>query len=334
MVSHSPRTGPPVPAPRTGGPWRPWGEAWADAAYGAGGFWSTEQPGDHFATGVGAGPHVARAVAGLAPPGVEVLVDVGAGDGALLTALVDRLPGVALVGVDRRPRPPGLDPGVRWVVDHHDVGTGRWVGAGPAGWCADAEAPLLVAHEWLDDLPVPVVERQDGRWHEVEVDPDGRERTGTEVGPEDGAWLDRWWPTGGRAEVGRGRDEAWAGLVTAALRRGGRALVVDYGHVAGGRPGAGTFTAYRRGRQREPVPDGFVNLTAAVAVDTLARAGEDVGAATLLLARQAEVLSRPGPGPAEEPADALTALVRRSEHAALVAPQRWGDLWWLLQGAA
>ena len=336
MVSHSRRTVPPVSAPRTGGPWRPWHEAWADAAYGSEGFWSTQRPRDHFATGVGAGPFVARAVAGLVPPGAEVVVDVGAGDGALLTALVDRLPGVALVGVDRRPRPPGLHALVRWVTDHYDVGTGRWAGPGPDGWCAGASTPLLVAHEWLDDLPVPVVGRQDGRWHQVEVDPAGRERPGAEVGPDDRAWLARWWDADGsadrRAEVGRRRDVAWSGLVAAATQRDGRALAVDYGHVAGGRPGGGTFTAYGSGRRRAPVPDGSVNLTAAVAVDALARAGEEVGAATLLLARQAEVLAQPVPRPAQEPEDALTALVRRSEHAVLTAPERWGDLWWLLQG--
>ena len=342
MVSHSPRTVPPVSAPRTEGPWRPWHEAWADAAYGAGGFWSTQRPQDHFATGVGAGPLVAEAVAGLLPPAGEAVVDVGAGDGALLTALVDRLPGVALVGVDRRPRPPGLDPRVRWVVDHHDGDAARWTGPGPDGWCAGASAPLLVAHEWLDDLPVPVVVRRGARWHEVEIDPGGRERPGAEVGPADRTWLERWWggdvPSGRRAEVGRVRDAAWAGLAAAAVQRGGRALAVDYGHVAGGRPDAGTFTAYGAGRRRPPVPDGSVNLTAAVAVDALAAAGERVGAATRRLARQAEVLARAAPGPGAGvgetgETDVLTALVRRSEHAALTAPARWGDLWWLLQEA-
>lgn len=332
MLSHPGTPDAQPPGRRT---WRPWRDAWVEAAYAPGGFWSTQRPRDHFTTGVGAGPLVARAVAGLVPPGVEMLVDVGAGEGALLKALVDRLPGVSLVGVDRRPRPADLDPAVRWVTDHYDVTAGGWAGTGPDGWCAGATAPLLVAHEWLDDLPVPVVERRSDAWHEVEVDPAGHERAGGPVGPDDEAWLARWWERGRRAEVGRVRDAAWAGLVAAAAQRGGRALAVDYGHLAGERPPGGTFTAYGRGRQREPVPDGSVNLTGAVAVDALAAAGEDAAATTLLLARQAEVLARPatGRGGEVDHGDVLSALVRRSERAALTAPERWGDLWWLLQGA-
>ena len=110
-----------------------------------------------------------------------------------------------------------MDPGVRWVTDHYDVTAGGWAGPGPDGWCAGATAPLLVAHEWLDDLPVPVVERRGDAWHEVEVDPAGDERGGGPVGPEDRAWLARWWERGRRAEVGRVRDAAWAGLVRGLL---------------------------------------------------------------------------------------------------------------------
>lgn len=336
MVSHADDAATPTAAGRT---WRPWRAAWVEAAYAADGFWSTQQPHRHFATAVRAGPLVARAVAGLAAPETQVLVDVGAGDGALLSALAAGLPGgalvgAALVGVDRRPRPAGLDPRVRWVTDHWDVEDERWTQGGPAAW-TDADArPLLVAHEWLDDLPVPVVERHDGGrdardWREVEVDRDGHERPGGAVGPDDRAWLDRWWPEGRRAEVGRSRDEAWAALVRAAVEQGGRALAVDYGHRSRERPVGGTLTAYGRGRRRTPVPDGTVNLTAGVAVDALAAAGQHAGAATLLLERQAGVLGRV----AREPGDELEALVRRSERAALTAPERWGDLWWLLQGA-
>jgi hypothetical protein len=332
MLSHRRPGDPPAPGPRT---WRPWRAAWLAAAYSPTGFWSTQQPGDHFSTAVGAGPLVAQAVAALAAGSAGVVVDVGAGDARLLGHLVELLPGVALVGVDRRPRPERLDPRVGWFRDHWDVGRERWTAGGPDAW-SSADAPLHVAHEWLDDLPVPVVARRSGAWHEVEVDGTGHERPGVAVDGEDRAWLARWWDDGApgdgaRAEVGRGRDAAWSVLVHSATARGGRALAVDYGHLIDRRPVDGSLLAYGRGRQREPVPDGSVNLTAAVAVDALARAGEDAGAETLLLERQAEVLGRLA-GPA--PADPLGALVRRSEHAALTAPARWGDLWWLLQGAA
>lgn len=325
MVSHRRSSDPPTSGPRT---WRSWRAAWVDAAYGPGGFWSTQQPGDHFSTAVGAGPLVARAVAGLLPEGCRVVVDVGAGDGRLLAHLADRRPDVALVGVDRRPRPPGLDPRVRWSEDHWDVDAERWVGGGPDAW-TDTAAPLLVAHEWLDDLPVPVVERAADGWCEVEVDRTGAERLGPAAGPDERAWLARWWAGGRRAEVGRARDAAWAGLVAAAVGRGGRALAVDYGHVRDQRPVDGTLVAYGGGRQRAPVPDGRVNLTAGVAVDALAAAGETTGATTLLLERQARVLDRLAPDPGGDP---LQALVRRSERAVLTSATRWGDLWWLLQG--
>lgn len=325
MLSHHAGAGPPTSGPRT---WRPWRPAWVDAAYGPAGFWTTQQPRDHFTTAVGAGPLVAAAVDGCVPPGGRVVVDVGAGDGALLAALADRLPDVDLVGVDRRPRPPGLHPRVRWVTDHWDVDRERWEDGGPETWVGGGAAPLLVAHEWLDDLPVAVVERRADGWRLVEVDPDGHERLGDEVASDDRAWLTRWWDEGRRAEVGRPRDVAWAALVRAAVGCGGRALAVDYGHRAGERPSGGTFAAYGRGRLRIPVPDGSVNLTAAVAVDALARAGEATGATTLLLERQTAVLT----SVPDTPADPLERLVRRSERAALTHPDRWGDLWWLLQG--
>ena len=309
--------------------WRTWRTAWVEAAYGPHGFWTREHPGRHFATGVGLGPLVARAIASLAPPGVAVVADVGAGDGALLTQLSRLMPGVDLVGVDRRPRPPGLAASVRWCVDHLDVDEDRWSAGGPDAWLADAGTPLLVAHEWVDDLPVPVVTPSDDGWREVEVDVSGGERPGPSVLQPDAAWLARWWPDGNRAEVGRGRDAAWSALVAAALRRGGSALAVDYGHQVSARPQDGSLTAYADGRQRRPVPDGTVNLTAGVAVDALAAAGEAVGATTLLLERQAAALADIRP---DETIDPLSALARRSERAALRSPSRWGDLWWLLQG--
>jgi hypothetical protein len=331
MVLHPQPAPVPTPGSRT---WRTWRTAWADAAYGPDGFWSTQQPHDHFTTAVGVGPLVAQAVAGLVPAAGQAVVDVGSGDGRLLSALADLLPDVALVGVDRRARPTGLPARVRWFVDHWDVDAGRWVHGGPPVWLADAAAPLLVAHEWLDDLPAAVVARAAGTWREVEVDPAGHERPGGVVPPDDLAWLARWWDEGRRAEVGHSRDVAWAGLVGEALRRHGRALAVDYGHLAGRRPRDGAFTAYGRGRRRAPVPDGRVNLTAGVALDALVAAGEAVGAATLRRERQSVLLGRPAPeGPPRPVEDPLASLVRRGERAALTASSRWGDLWWLLQGA-
>ena len=50
------------------------------------------------------------------------------------------------------------------------------------------------------------------------------------------AWAERWWPSGDRAEIGLTRDRAWVELVKMIIKRGGCALVIDYGHVAAQRP--------------------------------------------------------------------------------------------------
>jgi putative S-adenosyl-L-methionine-dependent methyltransferase len=312
---------------------RPWFDAWVGAAYGSDGFWSRERPADHFRTGAGTGTLLAEAVAALlaTTPAVRTVVDVGAGDGALLTGLSRLRPELALLGVDRRPRPPELPASVGWRTDHWDVRAGRWR-HGPDGWLAPTPGPvLLLAVEWLDDLPTPVVQATGTGWREVDVGPDGTEQPGQPVSGPAAAWAARWWPDGRRAELGLTRDQAWAGLVAAALARGGLALAVDYGHRRDARPCAGTLTAYAEGRLRPVRPDPGLNLTAHVAVDALAAAGEAQGAQTLRLQRQQAVLDELVPlGPASP--DPLQDLVRRSERAALRAARVWGDLWWLLQG--
>jgi hypothetical protein len=87
-----------------------------------------------------------------------------------------------------------------------------------------------------------------------------RERLGARPTPEQAAWLDRWWPLaepGERAEIGRTRDEAWAGVV----RRieVGVAVAIDYA-ASPRRHRHGTLAAYRHGRAVEPVPDGSCDL--------------------------------------------------------------------------
>src|SRR5947208_2791006 len=77
-------------------------------------------------------------------------------------------------------------------------------------------------------------------------------------------------PAARRAEVGAPRDTAWAGAVRALAR--GVALAVDYGHLREDRPAFGTLTGFRNGRQVAPVPDGSCDLTAHVAIDSVAAA--------------------------------------------------------------
>lgn len=316
--------------------YRPWPQAWARAATGPGGFWRTETPQQHFRTASSASDLLAEAVLGLLHdhPSVRSVVELGAGAGWLLADLSRRRGDLELAGVDLRPRPPGLPEAVTWGRDLYDVATGGWTTGAAPRLLSDAPAPaLVVCVEWLDDLPCPVARWDDGRLRGLDVAPDGRERPGGPVDADFRAWAERWWPEGDRVEVGLTRDRAWAAVLAGLGDRGGLALAVDYGHLRDRRPPAGTLAGYRHGRRYAPRPASGLNLTAAVAVDSLADAGVRAGARTLLRARQHEVLAAlpPQPPAASAAVDPLADLVRRSEHAALTSPAVWGDQFWLLQ---
>jgi SAM-dependent MidA family methyltransferase len=298
---------------RTGvaGDARPWQDAWSDALYGEHGFYRRpEGPAGHFRTAAHAAPgEVAAAVARLAAEaGCTAVVDVGAGRGELLRALHALGPAsqvTELHGVEVAARPPRLPAEVRWS---------RRVPRVP-----DA---LVVAWELLDVVPCPVLEVDDeGVPRVVLVEPaSGRERLGPPASAADLAWCASWWPPGGlepgdRIEVGRPRDKAWASLVAAAaIAGGGLLLAVDYSHAAAARPPLGSLTGFRAGRAVPPRPDGSGDVTAHVALDAVAAAGEAAGATTTLLTRQD---------------DALRALgVTRRE---LLDPGSLGGFGWLVQ---
>lgn len=139
------------------------------------------------------------------------------------------------------------------------------------GGAPEGTTGLLFANEWLDNVPLEVVE--DGRY--VLVSTDGTETPGGPLDAPDRAWLERWWPGAaageGRAEVGRARDETWAAAV-ATLERG-LAVAVDYAHTRAARPPYGTLTGFREGREVPPVPDGGCDVTAHVALDACAGPG-------------------------------------------------------------
>jgi SAM-dependent MidA family methyltransferase len=222
----------------------------------------------------------------------------------------------------------------------------------PAGLPADltwsAESPasvdgLLIAHEWLDTVPCPVVEVDSaGTPRFVHVDPaTGVESLGAAVadGPPDIAdWLARWWPLddadpGSRAEVGLPRDRAWAAAVEHLDR--GVALAIDYGHVRAARPPGGSLRSFRRGRQVPVVPDGSRDVTAHVAVDAVAEAvGGQVVSQREALHRLAVVATTPPPEWAwARPRDYLQALGRASSDAELVDPGSFGAFWWVVSGS-
>lgn len=305
-----------------------WREATERALYGEGGFFRrTTGPGAHFRTSVHASPLFARAVLTLARAAdLDTVVDVGAGHGELLVALHDLDPSLRLVAVEVADRPAGLPPAVEWAR------------AVPRGTTA-----LLMANEWLDNVPVDVVERTEDGVRLVLVDEGtGEESLGEEPSAADRAWLDRWWPLGegdegDRAEVGRPRDEAWAAAVSSLER--GVAVAVDYAHSLGDRPPAGTLTGYRDGRQVLPVPDGSCDVTSHVALDACAQAGRAAGATATLLTTQRQALLALGvdgglPPRALASADPpayLAALSRAGAAAELTDPAGLGGFGWLVQ---
>ena len=319
---------------------RPWDEAWQDALYGDDGFYRRAAPAAHFATSVqgipGAGELLAQAVARLAHDhACTRVVDLGCGRGELLTHLRQLDPDLHLTGVDVVERPEGLD------VDAWLVSPG-----GPAlpDDLRDLEDTLVLAHEWLDVVPCPVVEQDEtGVWGSVTVTRDGTERPGSPLVGPDLDWVQTWVPAGvGRAEVGRPRDLALADLLGRVTR--GVVVVVDYGYRRETWPAHGTLTGFRDGREVDPVPDGRCDLTAHVAVDSLlATARQPLGQArrgtepTLTSQRDLlrELLGDPStPVPhglaTTRPAAYLQAVARRGALGLLTAPGGLGDFHWLV----
>lgn len=307
------------------GAWRPWRVAWHEALYGRDGFYRRpEGPAGHFRTAAHASSRglLGAAVARLARAlGCRAVLDVGAGRGELVRAVHAADARLVVTGVDVVPRPPGLPADVRWEQ--------RAV--------APQEPTLLVAWELLDVVPVPVLEvDQSGAARLVEVDADGTERLGGLASEDDLTWCDRWWPLDGpaaRAEVGRPRDEAWASLVDALVPAGGVALAVDYGHDRGSRPPGGSLTGYLRGRRVPAVPDGSCDITAHVALDSVAAVRP--GALRLTQREALEALGVRPPRPphalaTRDPAGYVRALASCGEAAELLDPEGLGAFGWLL----
>ncbi|MBP2349334.1 SAM-dependent MidA family methyltransferase [Kribbella aluminosa] len=273
-------------------------EAWQQALYGPDGFYRRERPAAHFRTSVHASALFGQAIARLAGlVGLEVVVDVGAGSGELGAVL----------------RAEGLD-----VVDIEldDVLPDRLSG-------------LVVANEWLDNVPCEVVEWDDKgvpRYLLADLTP------GPVVEGNDLQWLERWWPgaPGDRAEVGAARDQAWDDVVSRLLP-GSLALAIDYGHVTSGRPSYGTLTGFRGGRECDPTPDGSCDITAHVALDSLAAAVHGH------LTSQREALSHLGVSgrrpPLElaqtDPLRYLSELSSAGEAAELLDPSGLGGFGWV-----
>ncbi|MDP1878182.1 MAG: SAM-dependent methyltransferase [Actinomycetota bacterium] len=272
---------------------RPWSVAWRAAIDG---FYSREPARQHFATGVMQGPAVAQSIADAALPvlgpladehGCVTVTDAGAANGLLLEQLIAVWPGdlaerTVWRALDLAERPAGLDAQVQWI-------------RGEATATASGLAPspgLVIAHEFLDDIPCDIVEPDEsGRLRLLLAADDGRERLGPLLtdaaacaeagvdGPALAAWCECWWPRrepAARIEAGLLRDLAWQAMCR--LVRPGLAIAIDYAHDrparASGRWDGGSLVGYHRGRVTRPRPDGSVNLTAHVALDACAAAVE------------------------------------------------------------
>lgn len=309
--------------------WPTWRQAMEQALYGPEGFFRRERPADHFRTSVHAGELFATAIGRLADQcGVRTVIDIGAGSGELLAALAKDKPELDLLAVELAARPPGLPATVGWFPELP-------VDVGPA---------LVIANEWLDNIPVEVIEVDgDGRPRIVHVDPvTGTETLGDPVGGADAEWLATWWPLHGaergfRAEVGRARDSAWAGVVTKVRRA--VLVAIDYSHTRDDRPPYGSLAAYQGGRSVRPVPDGKRDLTAHVALDSCAAAGEAGGATGNVLTTQRHALRRLGVDAGLPPRELATsdppayveALSRAGQAAELVDTAGLGSFTWLVQ---
>jgi SAM-dependent MidA family methyltransferase len=295
------------------------------ALYGEDGFYLRPgAPAGAFRTSAHASPRWAAALlelatrvdAALGSPTDFTVVDMGAGGGELLSGLAVSAPAHwSLVGVDVAPRPAGLPHRVAWQPHL------------PSRVCG-----LLTSVEYLDVVPVDVVELTEAGPRLVEVSDDGEERLGAAPSDHDREWLTRWWPlaeVGDRAEVGHTRDTAWRAL-SATLSRG-LAVAVDYA-AAPGRDVAGTLTSYRDGHQQAPVTDGSSDLTAHVLMESLVAAGD-------LLLSQRDALAALGiratrPRYGDDPAAYLAALSRAGEAAELTDPNGLGGFHWLLHNVS
>ena len=269
-------------------------DAWHQALYGPDGFYRRERPSAHFRTSVHASVLFGQAIARLAGQlGLDEVVDIAAGSGELGKVL--RAEGLTVVDVELDDQLP------------------------------DRLTGLVIANEWLDNVPCEVVEwDEDGvpRYLAADLTP------GDVVDGNDLDWLREWWPgePGDLAEVGRARDEAWQDVVRR-LADGAVAIAIDYGHVKSTRPPYGTLTGFRSGRECSPDPDGSCDLTAHVALDSLG--------GTILSQRDAlRALGVSGARPSlelaqTEPLRYLFELSSAGEAAELLDPSGLGGFGWV-----
>jgi SAM-dependent MidA family methyltransferase len=119
----------------------------------------------------------------------------------------------------------------------------------------------------------------------------------------------------------------------------GQAVAADYAHPVDNRPPFGTLTGYRDGACVPAIPDGTCDITAHVALDACAEAGERAGGISTTLITQRHALRELGVSggrpplslSATDPRGYLRALAQASEEAELIDPAGLGGFGWLSQ---
>ncbi|NIK56146.1 SAM-dependent MidA family methyltransferase [Kribbella shirazensis] len=278
--------------------------AWQQALYGPDGFYRRERPAAHFRTSVHASPLFGQAIARLARElDLDQVVDLGAGSGELGKVL--RAGGLSVLDIELDDELP------------------------------DRLSGLVIANEWLDNVPCEVVEWDDEgvpRYLLADLTP------GPVVEGNDLHWLEQWWPPttaapgrpGDRAEIGSTRDQSWAAVV-GRLARGSLAIAIDYGHLRSSRPPYGTLTGFRSGRECSPIPDGSCDITAHVALDslggTIVRQRDALRALGVSGARPSLDLAQ------TDPMRYLSELSSAGEAAELLDPSGLGGFGWVWTAA-
>ena len=222
-------------------------------------------------------------------------------------------------------------------------------GHGPVAWhdrLADVpEGPVLaVASEFFDALPVRQFQKADGGWRErlvaEDIDSGGlrfvlSDRPDPAVALAPGATGEA--PDGSVVELCPSAQAIAGELAGRAVRAGGAALVIDYGHAI---PAPGdTLQAVRRHRYADPLAEpGESDLTAHVDFAALAAAAGEAGAAICGPVTQAEWLEAMGIGQRAErlrqsagegQAAEIDAAVRR-----LTDPDQMGQVFKVMSIAA
>ncbi len=252
-------------------PYIPWINAWESAAFGPSGFYGEfgsggTSPYDHFDTAVQSDPDLAGklfpylldAYKRCGSPAKFLILDAGGSDGSLIGSLQTWI----------------TKNGLNWKTQIYDVSSGD-IRQIPIR----EQFGVVIAHELLDDIPVQIVEYDEHLTPcTVLVDPEtGHEELGEPITRSELDWLEKWWPQTfphARRELGINRDHTWVKLIN--IFRVGRAITIDYSHTyeqrAQGLFDAGTLTGYQYGKSVRPIPNGAVNITAHVALDSCANA--------------------------------------------------------------